>query len=90
MRCCSTVAPRRFGDADAGPDPGGGFYGGSNMNVGHIEGDYTILFNHQPGVLRLRREDVSVLVVECVWEPVAIEVSISTPQYCAIGFGVLR
>ena len=25
-----------IGDADAGPDPGGGFYDGSNMNVGHI------------------------------------------------------
>ncbi len=24
------------GDADAGPDPGGGFYDGSNINVGHI------------------------------------------------------
>jgi hypothetical protein len=29
--CASTI-----GDADAGPDPGGGFYDGSNMNVGHI------------------------------------------------------
>ena len=29
--CASAV-----GDADAGPDPGGGFYYGSNMNVGHI------------------------------------------------------
>jgi len=24
------------GNADAGPDPGGGFYDGSNINVGHI------------------------------------------------------
>jgi hypothetical protein len=23
-------------NADAGPDPGGGFYDGSNINVGHI------------------------------------------------------
>lgn len=26
-----------IGDADAGPDPGGGFYDGSNINVGHID-----------------------------------------------------
>ena len=24
------------GNADAGPNPGGGFYDGSNINVGHI------------------------------------------------------
>jgi hypothetical protein len=30
--CASAV-----GDADAGPDPGGGFYDGSNMNVGHVD-----------------------------------------------------
>jgi len=24
------------GDADAGPDPGGGFYYGSNISIGHI------------------------------------------------------
>jgi uncharacterized protein YceK len=24
------------GDADAGPNPGGGFYDGNNINVGHI------------------------------------------------------
>jgi hypothetical protein len=29
--CASAV-----GDADAGPDPGGGFYDGSNLNVGHV------------------------------------------------------
>jgi hypothetical protein len=29
--CASAV-----GDADAGPNPGGGFYTGSNMNVGQI------------------------------------------------------
>jgi len=29
--CASAV-----GDADVGPDPGGGFYYGSNINVGHI------------------------------------------------------
>jgi hypothetical protein len=29
--CASAV-----GDADAGPDPGGGFYDGPNINVGHI------------------------------------------------------
>jgi hypothetical protein len=29
--CTSAV-----GDADAGPDPGGGFYYGSNISVGHI------------------------------------------------------
>jgi hypothetical protein len=29
--CASAV-----GDADAGPDPGGGFYDGSNINVGHV------------------------------------------------------
>jgi hypothetical protein len=29
--CASVV-----GDADAGPNPGGGFYDGSNLNVGHI------------------------------------------------------
>jgi hypothetical protein len=30
---CASV----IGDADAGPDPGGGFYDGSNINVGHID-----------------------------------------------------
>jgi hypothetical protein len=30
--CASAI-----GDADAGPDPGGGFYDGSNINVGHID-----------------------------------------------------
>jgi hypothetical protein len=29
--CSSAV-----GNANLGPDPGGGFYTGSNMNVGHI------------------------------------------------------
>jgi hypothetical protein len=29
--CASVV-----GDADAGPNPGGGFYDGPNLNVGHI------------------------------------------------------
>jgi hypothetical protein len=29
--CASAV-----GDADAGPNPGGGFYTGPNINVGHI------------------------------------------------------
>jgi hypothetical protein len=29
---CASVA----GNADAGPDPGGGFYDGPNINVGHI------------------------------------------------------
>lgn len=29
--CASAV-----GDADAGPNPGGGFYDGRNVNVGHI------------------------------------------------------
>jgi uncharacterized protein YceK len=29
---CASV----IGNADAGPDPGGGYYDGSNMNVGHI------------------------------------------------------
>jgi hypothetical protein len=29
--CAATV-----GDADAGPDPGGGFYDGGNINVGHV------------------------------------------------------
>jgi hypothetical protein len=24
------------GDADLGPDPGGGFYDGGNINVGHV------------------------------------------------------
>jgi hypothetical protein len=30
--CASAI-----GNADAGPDPGGGFYKGSNMNVGHVD-----------------------------------------------------
>jgi PBP1b-binding outer membrane lipoprotein LpoB len=29
--CASAVE-----DADAGPNPGGGFYGGHNLNVGHV------------------------------------------------------
>jgi hypothetical protein len=29
--CASAI-----GDADAGPNPGGGFYNGPNINVGHI------------------------------------------------------
>jgi uncharacterized protein YceK len=29
---CASV----IGNADAGPNPGGGFYDGSNINVGHI------------------------------------------------------
>jgi len=29
--CASAI-----GNADAGPDPGGGFYDGSNLNVGQI------------------------------------------------------
>lgn len=29
--CASAI-----GDADAGPNPGGGFYNGPKMNVGHI------------------------------------------------------
>jgi len=32
LTACASVV----GDADAGPDPGGGFYDGPNMNVGHI------------------------------------------------------
>ena len=31
--CAGSVAVE---DADAGPNPGGGFYDGSNINVGHI------------------------------------------------------
>jgi hypothetical protein len=27
---------RAVGNADVGPDPGGGFYDGPNINVGHI------------------------------------------------------
>jgi hypothetical protein len=37
--CASAV-----GDADAGPNPGGGFYGGHNINVGHVNpvpGDFS-------------------------------------------------
>jgi uncharacterized protein YceK len=26
-----------IGDAGAGPDPGGGFYDGPNINVGHVD-----------------------------------------------------
>jgi hypothetical protein len=33
--CASAV-----GDADAGPDPGGGFYDGPNLNVGHVNPSY--------------------------------------------------
>jgi uncharacterized protein YceK len=33
--CASVV-----GNADAGPDPGGGFYDGPNINVGHINPSY--------------------------------------------------
>jgi len=33
--CASVV-----GDANAGPDPGGGFYDGPNINVGHINPSY--------------------------------------------------
>ena len=29
--CASAI-----GNADAGPNPGGGFYDGSNINVGHV------------------------------------------------------
>jgi len=29
--CASAI-----GDADAGPNPGGGFYDGPNINVGHV------------------------------------------------------
>jgi hypothetical protein len=29
---CASAA----GDADAGPNPGGGYYDGSNINVGHV------------------------------------------------------
>jgi hypothetical protein len=29
-----------IGNADAGPDPEGGYYDGSNMNVGHINSVY--------------------------------------------------
>ena len=32
-------------DADAGPDPGGGFYDGSNINVGHINPSYGGFYN---------------------------------------------
>jgi hypothetical protein len=40
--CASVV-----GDANAGPDPGGGFYDGPNMNVGHINPSYGG-FDNQP------------------------------------------
>ena len=40
--CASVV-----GDAEVGPDPGGGFYGGPNINVGHINPSYGG-FYHQP------------------------------------------
>jgi hypothetical protein len=32
LAACASVV----GDADAGPNPGGGFYDGPNLNVGHI------------------------------------------------------
>ncbi len=38
---CASVA----GDADAGPNPGGGFYTGSNINVGHINPSYGGFYN---------------------------------------------
>jgi hypothetical protein len=38
--CASVV-----GDADAGPNPGGGFYDGSNINVGHINPSYGGFYN---------------------------------------------
>ena len=38
--CASVV-----GDADAGPNPGGGFYEGSNINVGHINLSYGSFYN---------------------------------------------
>ena len=38
--CASVVE-----DADAGPDPGGGFYDGSNINVGHINPSYGGFYN---------------------------------------------
>ena len=33
------------GNADAGPNPGGGFYDGSNINVGHINPSYGGFYN---------------------------------------------
>ena len=39
-----TSCASAIGDADAGPNPGGGFYDGPNLNVGHINpshGGYT-------------------------------------------------
>jgi hypothetical protein len=38
--CASVV-----GDANAGPDPGGGFYDGPNINVGHINPSYGDFYN---------------------------------------------
>jgi hypothetical protein len=41
--CASVV-----GDADAGPNPGGGFYDGPNINVGQINPSYVGGFYKQP------------------------------------------
>jgi hypothetical protein len=38
--CASVV-----GDANAGPDPGGGFYDGPNINVGHLNPSYGGFYN---------------------------------------------
>ena len=32
LAACSSAV----GNADAGPNPGGGYYGGPNVNVGHV------------------------------------------------------
>lgn len=32
LAACSSA----IGDADAGPNPGGGYYDGPNINVGHV------------------------------------------------------
>jgi hypothetical protein len=38
--CASVV-----GNADAGPNPGGGFYDGPNMNVGHVNPSHGDFYN---------------------------------------------
>ena len=41
LASCASVV----GDANAGPDPGGGFYEGPNINVGHINPSYGGFYN---------------------------------------------
>ena len=36
MLLAGCAGARAVGNADAGPNPGGGFYDGPNINVGHI------------------------------------------------------